>query len=398
MTDTGRSGVLSRRAQLVDRSAARATSDAAASLRAAGGDVLELYGAPYWLPPEHVLEAAAHNLHDPDAAHSQGMPALRRAIADRLEHENGIVADPERAILVTNAAMHALYVAFNSLLDPGDEVLVYSPAFYFYGSIELAGGTPVYARTAESSEWAWDAAALAAAVTPRTKLLIVNTPTNPTGYVATRDDLEAVAEIARRNDLIVVSDEAYDHMLYDGRQHLSIAALPGMGERTVTVCSFTKSYAMKQWRLGFLVAPEVLLPAMRKILEWNVLECNHVAQHAAIAALTGPQDWVADISRRMQHCRDVMTSALEGTPGLSFVMPGGGPFLFLNVSALGIDGHQFAGLLLRTHGVPMDAGGPFGSSEHVRLLFGGEDHIIREAAWRIRLACDELQRNGADAA
>ncbi|MGI9146208.1 MAG: pyridoxal phosphate-dependent aminotransferase [Chloroflexota bacterium] len=386
--------MLSQRAQLVDRTAARETSDAAASLRAAGRDVLDLYGAPYWLPPDHVLDAAARSVRDPDPAHSQGLPALRRAIADRLEHENGVLADPERGILVTNAAMHGLYVAFTSLLDPGDEVLVYSPAFYFYGSIQLAGGIPVYARTAQPTGWSWDAGALAAAVTPRTKLLVVNTPTNPTGYVATGDDLEAVAEIARRNDLIVVSDEAYDHMLYDGRKHLSIAALPGMRERTITVCSFTKSYAMKQWRLGFLVAPESLLPAMRKVLEWNLLECNHVAQHAATAALTGPQDWVADISRRMQHCRDVMATALQGAAGLSFVTPGGAPFLFLNVSALGVDGHQFAGLLLREHGVPMDSGGPFGSNNHVRLLFGGEDHVIREAARRIRLACEQLRREG----
>ncbi len=391
MTGGQRTGVLSRRAQLVDRTAARETSDAAASLRAAGRDVLELFGAPYWLPPDHVLDAAAGHVHDPDTAHSQGLPALRQAIADRLEHENGIVADPEGEILVTNAAMHGLYVAFSSLLDPGDEVLVHSPAFYFYGSVELAGGMPVYARTVQSTGWAWDATALAAAVTPRTKLLVVNTPTNPTGYVATRDDLEAVAEIARQKDLIVVSDEAYDHMLYDGRQHMSIAALPGMRERTVTVCSFTKSYAMKQWRLGFLVAPQSLLPAMRKVLEWNVLECNHVAQHAAVAALTGPQDWVADISRRMQHCRDVMTTALQGAPGLSFVTPGGTPFIFLNVSALGIDGHQFARRLLHEHGVPTDAGGPFGSNSHVRLLFGGEDHVISEAARRIRIACDQLR-------
>ncbi|MDQ3810525.1 MAG: aminotransferase class I/II-fold pyridoxal phosphate-dependent enzyme [Chloroflexota bacterium] len=374
---------------------AKDTADQLAALRSAGTDVLELYGAPYWLPPEHVLRAAAENVADPEAAHSQGMPALRRAIADRLERENRLSADPETEILVTSAAMHGLYIAFTTLLDPGDEVLLHTPAFYFYGSIELAGGVPVYAPSSEEAGWAWDARRLEAALTPRTKLLVVNTPTNPTGYVATREDLEAVADVARRHDLVVVSDEAYDHMVYDGREHISIASLPGMKERTVTVCSFTKSYAMKQWRLGFMVAPSPLLPAMRKLLEWNLLECNHVAQHAGLAALTGAQGWVADIARRMERCRDLMLEGLAGSRGISFARPGGGPFLFLNVAGLGVDGAQFARTLLYEHGVPMDPGGPFGSTDHVRLLFGGEDHVVREAARRIRAACERIAAGGA---
>ncbi len=384
-----------RRASRIDRSAAKETADRLATMQAAGEDVLELFGAPYWLPPEHVLRAAAEHVADPRVAHSQGMPELRRAIADRVERENGLTIDPETEVLVTNAAMHGLNITFTTLLDQGDEVLLYAPAFYFYGCIQLAGGVPVYARTAQEHGWAWDANALEAAVTARTRLLVVNTPTNPTGYVATREDLEAVAAVARQHDLVVVSDEAYDHMLFDGRKHLSIASLPGMRERTVTIFSFTKSYAMKQWRLGFAIGPAGLIAAMRKILEWNVLECNHVAQHAAVAALSGPQDWVADISRRMQHCRDLMVRGLSGTPGISFAVPGGTPFLFINVRDLGVDGARFAEILLQAYGVPMDPGGPFGSDDHVRLLFGGEDEVVIEAARRIRVACEQLAAEAA---
>src|SRR5205085_8609445 len=133
---------------------------------------------------------------------------------------------------------------------------------------------------------------------------------------------------ARRHDLLLLSDEAYDHTVYDGRRHISIGSLPEARGRTVTVCSFTKSYAMRHWRLGFIAGPAVLMPGFRKVLEWNVFQCNHVTQYAGLAALEGPQEWVADIGRRFGACRDIMVDELRGAPGLSFSVPMGGPFLF----------------------------------------------------------------------
>jgi aspartate/methionine/tyrosine aminotransferase len=305
------------------------------------------------------------------------------AIAARLARENGVVVDPEQEIVVTNAANHALSVLFATMLDSGDEVLTFSPHYYYQGLIELAGGVPTYAPTREVDGWTWDLDALRAAVTPRTKVVVVNTPTNPTGHVASDDDLRGVAAIAEEHDLLIVSDEAYDHTVYDGGRHRSIAALPEAAGRTLTVVSATKSYAMRHWRVGFLAGPARLIAHCRNVLEWNLFNCNHVAQHALLAALEGPQDWVKDIGRRFERCRDAMVEGLGVLPGASFAIPMGGPFLFLRVD--GADGFRYR--LLREHGVATDPGSYFGSAGHLRLAFGGELADVYEAAKRVRAAC-----------
>jgi aminotransferase len=381
---------LSRRARQVGRVASRQTAEAVSARVAAGHEVLKLYGAPFWLPPEHVLDAAAETIHDLDGAPAAGSLALRRAIAATLERDNGFAVDSEREVLVTNAAMHALSLVFTALLDPGDEVLLPSPVFFFDGLIELAGGVPVHVPGREEEGWRWDVAGLAAAVTPSTKLIVVNTPTNPTGYVASREDLETVVALARERDLLILSDEAYETMLYDGAVHHSIAALPGAKERTVSVFSFTKSYALKQWRLGFIAAPAGITAYLLKLLEWNVLACNHVAQRAAQAALEGPQDWVREVPVRYQRYRDLMMAGLAGAPGITFSVPRGAPFLFLGVGGLGVNGEAFSAFLLDEYGVPTDPGRAFHAPDHVRLPFGGYESTITEAAARITHAAHRL--------
>jgi aspartate aminotransferase len=362
--------------------------DLVADLQAAGKEVLALYGSPHWLPPEHVLDAARSALSDVVGAPAQGLPALCEAAARKLARVNGIEVDPDQ-ILVTNAANHGLSIVFSALLDPGDEVLTYSPHYYYQGLIELAGGVPTYAPTAEADGWRWNAEVLEQAISARTKMLVVNTPTNPTGYVASEQDLRAIAEIASRHDLLVVSDEAYDHTIYDDHRHLSIGALEGMGERTITVCSCTKSYAMRHWRIGFLATPSRLFPTLRKLLEWNCFQCNHIAQHAATAALEGPEEYIHEIGERFAQCRSLMLAGLEQAPGIPFAVPMGGPFLFVNGSRLPGGAAALRSSLLE-HGVATDPGGPFGSADHLRLPFGGEAEDVREAARRISAVTQEL--------
>ncbi|MBI3967383.1 MAG: pyridoxal phosphate-dependent aminotransferase [Chloroflexi bacterium] len=381
---------VSRRAAALRRTAAKEIGDVAAGLRAAGREVIGLQGSPWWLPPEHVLAAATAAYAQTSVAHSQGSPEVRRAFSLKLERDNGVLVDSEREVLVTNAGMHALHVAFTTLLDPGDEVVLCAPIFYFFGAIELAGGVPVYAGTRQEDGWRWDIDALAKAITPRTKLIVVNTPTNPTGYVATRAELEAILDLARYHDLLVLADEAYENMVFDGARHVTFASLPGARERTVTVYSLTKTYALRQWRIGFLAAPADLTAHFRKVLEWDVLACNHVAQAAAAAALTGPQEWVSDIAARFQRCRDLMIAGLRETPGLTFAIPTGAPFLFVNVAELGLSGDELSHVLLHEHGVVTDPGSFFGSAKHVRLPFGGEDEVVREAARRLDSAARTL--------
>jgi aspartate aminotransferase len=370
------------RAKALEPVAAQETMRITRELRAQGRDVVSLYGSPHWLPPEHVLSRARAAVSDNDGAPAEGLPALLEAIAARLARENAVHVDPEQEIVVTNAANHALSVLFAAMLDPGDEVLTFSPHYYYQGVIELAGGVPTYAPTRQEDGWAWDLDALRAAVTPRTKILVVNTPTNPTGHVASDDDLRGVAAIAADRDLLIVSDEAYDHTVYDRDGHRSIAALPEAAGRTLTVISATKSYAMRHWRVGFMAGPARLIAPCRNVLEWNVFNCNHVAQHALLAALEGPQDWVEDIGRRFERCRDAMVDGLRDAPGASFAIPAGGPFLFLRVD----DAEAFRYRLLREYGVPTDPGRHFGSAAHLRLPFGGELDDVRDAAVRIRAA------------
>ena len=381
---------VSRRARAVRRVVSRRTMDIVTSLRAQGKEILSLYGVPYWLPPQHVLNAAARATPNLSGAHPQGLPELRQAIANKLERDNGILADPDHEILVTNGAQHALNIVFTTLLDPGDEVVMYSPIYFYYGILELTGAVPVYAKTHQEDNWRWQAKTLEGAISSKTKLIIVNTPTNPTGYVAAEDDLLAIAELARQYDLLVLSDEAYDRMVYDEERHLSFASLPGVKDRTITVHSFTKSYAMPQWRIGYIVAPTDITPYLRKGLEWSVLSVNHVAQHAAIAALEGPQDWTKEITFRFQRGRDLMIDGLKSAPGISFAIPKGSPFLFLNVSGLGVSGEEFCLTLMYDYGVLSDPGSFLGSESHVRLEVGGDDDVVSEAARRISAAAGKL--------
>lgn len=372
-------------------------SDMADGLRAKGKDILTLHGSPYWQPPEHVLQAAERAARENVNPPSKGFVELRQAIADKLQAE-GIAADPKSQILVSNGAMHALSLVFTTLLDPGDEVVMYRPSFFFFGPIRLAGGVPIYAETIQEENWRWDSKALEKVISARTKMIVLNSPTNPTGYLANEDDLRAVAEIARKHDCLIVSDESYDNMIYDGGGYIRVASIPEIKDRTITICSFTKSFGLQPWRVGFIVAPSHLAAHIQKVLEWNVLRCSHVAQRVAQAALEGPQEWVSEIAMRFQRARDLMVELLRPTPGLSYAFPKGTPFLFLNVTELGLSGTDFSRWLLNEHGVPTNPGAFFGSDRHVRLLFGGPNDVVREAAKRITAASqgrlDHFTRNG----
>lgn len=383
---------VSRRARAVARVPSKELGDRAEALARRGKDILALKGAPYWAPPEHVLEAARRAVVENLNAPSAGFPELRRAIATALGEESGIVADPERQILVTNGAMHALSVVFTALLDPGDEVVMFRPGFFFFGVIELAGGVPIYADTHEENGWCWEARALEGAITTRTKAILLSSPSNPTGYVADEAALAAVGEVARRHDLLVVSDECYDRMVYDGARHRRVASVPELAGRTITICSGTKSYVMQPFRMGFIVAPAALAEFLRSVLEWNVLSCSHVAQRAAQAALQGPKEWMTKIAQRFQRNRDAMMRQLAEACGISHTPPRGGPFLFINIEGLGLTGVEASRLLLEEHGVPSEAGTLFGSERHIRLSFGGEDAVVVEAGRRIVAATRTLSR------
>jgi aspartate aminotransferase len=315
---------------------------AARAREQAGERVMHLErGEPDFDTPPHVVEALARaarggETHYPDA---RGTLDLRQALAEKLRRENGLACEPDD-IVMTLGGTHALFIAFQSLLGPGDELLVFSPHWMAipklvamaHGAryrtmslyLEAQAGTETPAQLADR---------IRASLRPETRGLYLNTPNNPTGVVLPRSALEAIAEVARERDLWVVSDEAYEHLLFDGARHVSIGSLPGMGERTVSVYTFSKSYAMTGWRVGYVSSPAAMRPVMGPLLSFYTTHGVFPSvQRAALAAVQGPQDAVETMRRAYQERRDLLIAGLEGQSGVTVPRPQGAFYVFANVS------------------------------------------------------------------
>ncbi|NIA15081.1 MAG: aminotransferase class I/II-fold pyridoxal phosphate-dependent enzyme [Nitrospiraceae bacterium] len=384
---------LATRARDVPRVASRESGEWSAAARARGRDVIELSGAPLTLPGENVIEAAAQAARDYCKAPSRGLPELREAIAAKVAREQNFVCDPDTEVLVTAGAMEGLNVLATALLDPGDEVLVTAPGFFYHGIVELAGGTCVYVPTRQEDEFGYDLGEFDRAITPRTKLLMLANPNNPTGHVATRQELAGLAELAERHDFLIVSDDSYERMVYDGRDHISLASLDGITHRVITVQSFTKSYAMPGWRVGYVIAPQPLLDTFVKVHEWILLNCGYVEQKAASEAMNGPQDWVDAIRAHLESCRNAMCDGLSSIDELSFIRPKGGPFVCVNVSRCGMSSREFARYILDEYGVRSEPGENFEAPGYIRLAFGAKDPATSSrAASQIRSAVEALRK------
>jgi len=311
------------------------------------GDIVSLsVGDPDLPPPPHVIRAAHEAL---DAGrtrytHWQGLRELRVALADKLRRENALDYSPDE-VIVTVGAEEALYVALTALIGPGDDVLMADPYFHALPKlVTLAGGTPVFVPVRETDEFALRADEVERRVSPRAKILIVVTPNNPTGAVLDADALEALADVARRRNLIVISDEIYERMLYDGARHLSIAGFPGMRERTIVINGFSKSYSMTGFRLGYLAAPAEMVEALQALKEPLSICTTSVSQWAGLAALTGPQD-TAERVKTYDERRRVLMDGLTAM-GIPFVRPRGGFFLIANISTTGLGSLEFCRRLL----------------------------------------------------
>jgi aspartate/methionine/tyrosine aminotransferase len=364
--------------------------DRAAAARARGVDVLALSGTPQTPPPAHVLEAAARAARESGTAHSQGLPALREAIAAKLARDNGIVADPETEVLVTGGAQQGLCLALMAVLDPGDEVVVPTPAYFLDGLLALAAVHAVWVPTSPATGYALDVDRIARVVTPRTRAIVLVNPSNPGGHVATPAELQALGALAARRDLTLVCDESYERIVYDGRRHVSVAALPGVRDRVVTVHSCSKTYALAGWRVGYAAGPADAVAAMRKLLEWVQLGCDAVSQHAALAALAGPQEWTFAIREAFEANRDRLVKEAGPLPGMPYVVPEGNPNLFLDVRRAGRSAAEVAAHLLDRHGIRTTPGEFFQTPGFVRLEFGGALETVAEAGRRLVRAAEGL--------
>jgi aminotransferase len=322
----------------------------------AGKDMLPLKGSAAAPPPEHVREAVLAALEEHTVTPpSRGHAALREAIARSLPAP----ADPERELLVTNGAMHALSIAFRALLLPGDEVIVPTPCYFFSGLIERAGGVFVPVATDAQDGWRWDPDAVEAAVTPQSRILVLTNPNNPTGYLPSRTEIDALLAIASRHGLLVLTDEAYERCIHEGE----LASAWG-APNVILVRSLGKSLAMPAWRIGFVAGERAVIDACMRALEWDVIRVSHVAQRAATAALEGPQDWLDEVAQLYRRDRDAAHAAIVEHPVLSAALPAAGPFLWLELGALTSEN-------LLDSGMPVVDGAAFGAPGYARLPFGG---------------------------
>lgn len=345
-------------------------------------------GEPDFNTPAHVVDAAVEALrtgkhhYTPNA----GILPLREAISEYYVRSRGLHYSPETEIIATAGGMEALLLTMLTLLNPGDAFLLSDPCWTNYSrQIEICSARPVFVPVDATHDFTFAPEALEKAITPETKGFLVNSPANPTGGIAGREALEQLAEIAVRHDLYVISDEVYSELLYEGNTFTSIAVLPGMKERTIIVNSFSKTYAMTGWRVGYALGPQHIISQMVKLQE-NVAACvNTAAQYGALAALTGSQAPVAEMLETYSQRRAYILDAFSKINGLTCFAPQGAFYAFVDISAAGMDAETFARDLLQKVRVIVVPGEAFGESgkRYVRLSFATSMENIREGTRRI---------------
>jgi aspartate aminotransferase len=366
-----------------------AVSDRARQLKARGVDVIDLGGGdPDFITPEHIRQAAieAMNAGDTHYVASAGIPGLRKAIADKLLVDNGIEVDPNGGVVVTPGGKQALFEAVLALVEPGVDVLIPEPGWVSYAPmVDLAGGTPVPVSLAADENWRLTREQLEAARTPGARLLLVNSPNNPTGRVFTDDELAAIASFALEHDLLVISDEMYEKIVYDGHRHTSIATLPGMAERTLVSNGLSKAYAMTGWRLGYVAGPKPYLEQIEKVHSHSVTCATSFVQKAGIAALTGPQGFIGEMVTAWDRRRHAVAEGLNRINGVHCWLPEGAFYAFADIRGTGISSSDAADLLLREAHVAVTPGLAFGAAGegHVRLSFATSDDLLADAVNRI---------------
>ena len=379
-----------RLASRMDRIGTETAFEAAArarALEATGVDVVHLeVGEPDFDTPANIRAAAKQAL-DAGKTHYApfaGIPELRAAIADDATARKGFPVSPDQ-VFVTVGGKGVMLYAIEALVDDGDEVIVPDPGYPIYESlVSWIGGSAIPIPIRQANGFRLDPEELASLVTPRTRMIVLNSPANPSGGVLTRADLESIAELALANDLIVLADEIYGRILYEG-EHVSIASLPGMAERTVVLDGFSKTYAMTGWRLGYAIVPDWLSFAFGRLIINSVSNVTSFAQHGAVEALRGPQDEVDAMVAEFRARRDLIVDGLNAIPGIRCLRPSGAFYVLPEVSGTGLSGADLAHRLLYEAGVSTLAGTAFGkvATDHIRLSYATSQANIRTALDRI---------------
>jgi aspartate aminotransferase len=359
----------------------------AKAMKAEGIDVCSFSaGEPDFDTPEHIKAAAKKALDEGKTKYgpATGEPKLREAIARKLQKDNNLGFAAEN-VIVTNGGKHSLYNLMMALLNGGDEVIIPSPYWLSYPEmVILAGGTPIIVPTDASTGYKITPEQLRSSITPRTKLFVLNSPCNPTGVVYTPAEIKALGEVVVEKDILVVSDEIYEKIIYDDAQHLSIGAVsPEVFDRTIISSGFAKGYSMTGWRIGYLAAPVELVKAVSTIQGHSTSNVCTFAQFGAIAALEGSQDCVEQMRLAFAERRQVMLQRLNAIPGLSCAKPDGAFYLFVNISKSGLNSLEFCDKLLENQKVAAIPAIAFGADDHIRLSYATDMTSIEKGMDRL---------------
>lgn len=378
---------LATRVMQVKPSVTLAIDTKAKGMRAAGEDICSFSaGEPDFNTPEHIKRAAQDALDQGKTRYgpAAGEPALRAAIATKLNQDNQLPYAPEH-ISVTNGGKQSLFNLMLALINPGDEVIIPAPYWLSYPEmVHLAAGVPVIVPTHANSGYRITPEQLEAAITPKTRLFVLNSPNNPTGMVYSPEEIQALAEVVVKHQLWVVSDEIYEKIRYDDTPHLSIGAVNSAAfERTIISSGFAKAYAMTGWRVGYLAGPEELIKATIKIQGHSTSNVCTFAQFGAIAALTGSQDCVATMIDAFSQRRQIMYEGMSTITGLSCLKPNGAFYLFVNIAKTGLGSLEFCDRLLEEKKVAVIPGKAFGADDHIRLSYATDVATIQRGIERI---------------
>jgi aspartate aminotransferase len=378
---------LAKRITKIEPSVTLAISAQAKAMQLEGKDICSFSaGEPDFDTPAHIKTAAkqALDLGKTKYGAAAGEPQLREAIANKLQRDNNLNYQAAN-ILVTNGGKHSLYNLMVALIDPGDEVIIPAPFWLSYPEmVKLVDGIPVIVHTDASTDYKITPAALDAAITPKTKLFVLNSPSNPSGVVYTRAELQALAKVIVDRDIMVVSDEIYEKIIYDGVEQVSIGALgKEIFDRTIISNGFAKAYAMTGWRIGYLAAPLPLIKAASALQGHSTSNVCTFAQYGAIAALEGSQDCVETMRQAFAQRRQAILDRLQAIPGLSCAKPDGAFYIFINIANTNLKSLEFCKLLLEQQQVAAIPGLPFGADDHIRISYATDLQTIEKGMDRL---------------
>ncbi len=376
-------------AKRIPYSQIRVMFDAANKLERQGKKIIHLeIGRPDFNTPEHIVEAAVQALRSGKHHYSPnaGILELRQAISDKFSIEYGLEYDPETEVVVTNGVAEGIYVTIHAMLNPGDQILIPDPRWINYDVDAITNFVdPVDYTLFGDKSFQPDSEEIEEKITRRTKMILLASPSNPTGSIMGKEVLEKIAELAIQHDLLVLSDEIYEKIVYPPAEHVSIATFPGMRERTILLNGFSKCFSMTGWRLGYVLGPKNLVNPILRYHQYMITSTNTFAQWGAVTALRKDQEPSRMMVQEFQERRDYMHEAINQIPGIQCAKPDGAFYLFPSVKEIGMDGFKMAEILLEKAGVATVAGECFGKkgAGHIRISYSNSLENLKEAVKKI---------------